>query len=166
MDILPGPHVDHVGDCRKMPFPDRSFNLIYASHVLEHVPWYQVADTLLEWHRVLKDDGTLEVFTVDGLKIAKALVDLEENNVSPIHHDNWTRFNEKRNPYLWIAGRIFAYAKTSKANDPNWHHCLFTPRFLQQSLIEAGFKSVQLLNRDRVRGPDHGWINLGACGIA
>jgi predicted SAM-dependent methyltransferase len=37
MDILPGPHVDHLGNAGDLSrFPDNSLDEIYASHTLEH----------------------------------------------------------------------------------------------------------------------------------
>jgi SAM-dependent methyltransferase len=42
-------------DVTSIPYPDRSFDAIYCSHVLEHVPDDRRA--MRELHRVLKDDG-------------------------------------------------------------------------------------------------------------
>ena len=42
-------------DITAIDFPDRSFDVIFCSHVLEHVPENRQA--LREFHRVLKDDG-------------------------------------------------------------------------------------------------------------
>ena len=42
--------VDYVGLWGKdrLPFADNCFELVYASHVLEHVPWYHTVPALVE----------------------------------------------------------------------------------------------------------------------
>ena len=47
--------VDNRADLRKLPFSDRSFDFIFASHVLEHIK--EDAMALSEISRVLKTDG-------------------------------------------------------------------------------------------------------------
>lgn len=47
--------VDHKVDIQKLPFPDQSFDVVYASHVLEHIR--DDIKALSEIHRVLKADG-------------------------------------------------------------------------------------------------------------
>lgn len=47
--------VDHNADLTKLPFPDKSFDCVYASHVLEHIREDRKA--LSEIRRVLKPGG-------------------------------------------------------------------------------------------------------------
>lgn len=47
----------------KLPFPNETFDVITAWHVIEHVT--SVADTLAEWRRVLKPGGVLVMETPD-----------------------------------------------------------------------------------------------------
>ncbi len=49
------PTVDHRLDLQDMPLPDSSYDLVYASHVLEHVPDDQRA--LSEIRRILRPNG-------------------------------------------------------------------------------------------------------------
>jgi SAM-dependent methyltransferase len=160
-------NVDYVWDAStRLPFSANTFELVYASHVLEHFAWYHTEKILREWARILKPGGVLEVWVPDGLKICKAFVQAETLGEDPLVSDPWTRFNEKRDPCVWASGRTFTYGDgTGAVNNPNWHRALFSPRYLQVVLQNAGFRSVELLHRTHVRGHDHGWINLGMRGI-
>ncbi|BFM40965.1 methyltransferase domain-containing protein [Synechocystis sp. LKSZ1] len=69
LDIEARPEVDYVGNANNLSqFSDNSVDVIYASHVLEHF-YYNVdnelANTLIEWHRVLKSGGKLMVSVPD-----------------------------------------------------------------------------------------------------
>ncbi len=52
---LVDPHVMELMDITSIQYPDESFDVIYCSHVLEHVPDDQRA--MREFHRVLKKSG-------------------------------------------------------------------------------------------------------------
>jgi SAM-dependent methyltransferase len=167
LNIVPDVNVDYVWDAtRRLPFTDNTFSIVYTSHILEHVPWYQLNETVSEWVRILKPGGRLEIWVPNGLEIARVFVDYETTGVDRTNLDGWYRFNEERDPCLWAAGRIYTYGDgKGTINHPNWHRALFSPRFLQKLLIRSGLQDVQQLDRSAVRGHDHGWINLGFSGI-
>src|SRR5207247_2606264 len=130
LNIVPGIRVDYIADAaRGLPFPDNTFDLIYASHILEHIPWFQSLDTLKGWVRALKPSGALEIWVPDGLKICQTLVRFEEEAVNGIEQDGWYFSNPEHEPCKWAAGRLYTYGDgTGRPDHPNWHRSLFTPR--------------------------------------
>jgi len=48
---------------RPLPLPAESFEAVYCSHVLEHMPAYAIPHLLTEFHRVLKPGGVVRVLT-------------------------------------------------------------------------------------------------------
>lgn len=50
---------DVCGDIQDLPFKDESFDSIYASHCLEHIP--NIVRTMNECWRVLKKDGKFNI---------------------------------------------------------------------------------------------------------
>lgn len=66
LNIQPGPGVDFVGDISDLSqFASESFQEIYASHVLEHVPQAKFVQTLRGLHRTLKMGGALMISIPD-----------------------------------------------------------------------------------------------------
>lgn len=53
-----------VGSADKLPFPDKSFDVVLAFFMLYHMP--NVEKTLLEWRRILKDDGKILIATASS----------------------------------------------------------------------------------------------------
>lgn len=168
VDCLPGPRVDHVADARRLPFPDGTFSLVHASHIIEHVPWHDTAALLTEWVRVLAPGGVLEVWTVNAYKVAKALVDYEEDRgwhgptLGPgTWRDDWIHGD----PYRYCAGRFYAYGRTNKPGDPNWHKALFTPRSLRAAFAAANLNHVREMDLAEIRAGRHPFVNLGVRGV-
>jgi ubiquinone/menaquinone biosynthesis C-methylase UbiE len=165
MDIVERKGVDYVGDVSKrLPFSDGSFDVVYASHVLEHIAWYDVPRILKDWVRVVCPGGVLEIWVPDGRKICAAL--LKHENDAQLHGkvpDKWLRRNPKADPCVWANGRLF-YGDSGQgdAREASFHRSMFTPRYLKQVLVDAGLKDVRPLKKPR--GVDHGWINLGMTG--
>lgn len=72
VDAIDYPHVDHVTTIDNLSFiPDRSVDLIYNCHVLEHFKRRDVGRVLNEWARVLKPGGTLRISVPDFAKLCE-----------------------------------------------------------------------------------------------
>jgi SAM-dependent methyltransferase len=161
-----GTRTDYVCDARKpLPFRDGTFDLVYASHIAEHIPWYQIEAALSEWVRIVKPGGAVEIWVPDALKIAKAFVAAEEEGSDEYHSDGWWRYNPEQDTCKWAAARFFSYGDgTGAGAHPNWHRGLFSPRYLARLMERSGLTDIRRMSYDEVRGYDHGWINLGLRG--
>ncbi|MBQ6516858.1 methyltransferase domain-containing protein [bacterium] len=151
----------------KLPFNDNCFDVIYLSHVLEHVFWHKTAETIKELRRILKPNGQIEIWVPDGLKIAQAFCDAEHNINMDYMNDGWYKFNEDKDPCVWFSGRMFTYGdgRTPNANNHyNVHLSAFSYRYLYKLLQDNNFKDIQKMDNSECRGYNHGWINLGIKG--
>ena len=144
---------DIVHDLEEFPYPiySNAYEVVYMSHVLEHIRWTETHKVLTELYRILKPGGAVEIFVPDFDKIIKGYTD----NEIP---EAWSHANPERNLYKWINGRIFAYGEPE-----NLHKACFNYEYLEQCLQTAGFKDIERLKKPR--GYDHGYINLGIKGI-
>jgi hypothetical protein len=163
LDAVKSPLVDHVADCRHLPFPRDTFDLVYASHVIEHIEWGQVQETLVDWVRVIKPDGWLEVHTVDAYRIMRALIELEDTGEWTGPNPHWRSAQTGGDPYLFAVGRLMNYPKDG--NVLQHHRALITPKFLRRCFEAAGLVDLAPLTREDMRGSRHiEWINLGLKG--
>jgi len=168
LEIGPGIHpvdtkwdtVDMVGsptflhDVRILPLPiqTNTYDLVYMSHILEHVPWFQTLDFLEEVKRILKHGGTVEIWVPDFEKIVQAYLKQKPG-------DTWFKFNPNRDFMTWINGRLFTYGP----GEENWHRAVFDESSLRQHLKDGGFRHTKRLIKPR--GYDHGLINLGVLAV-
>ena len=87
-------NIDYVGsegvlvhDLRKgLPFPDEAFDVVYHSHVLEHISKQDAGDFMKECFRVLKQNGILRVVVPDlELLVRNYLCKLEEVRLGSVN---------------------------------------------------------------------------------
>ncbi len=138
---------------KSLPYPDATFDEVYASHVLEHVPWTHTNDALAEAHRILKPKGLLELWVPNFAYIVQCYLDQAPG-------DKWRRYNPEGDFMRWVNGRIFTYGP----DESNWHHACFDPEYLRACVEKAGFNCVEIIGR-RKRGAPHGEIDLGVKAI-
>ena len=125
LDIVPGPEVDFVGDCRELAqFAENSVDIIYASHVLEHVRYAtELAPTLKRWHFVLKPAGILMI-SVPDLRTLCQLFLHPQAQVRDRFHIMRIMFGGQMDPH-------------------DLHFVGFDFEILGQYLFEAGFREIR-----------------------
>lgn len=78
VDISPGfyRHIDKTiayADATRLPFEDKTFDIVIANHILEHIPEDHLA--MKEMYRVLKDDGMAIVQVPYSMTLAQTIED-------------------------------------------------------------------------------------------
>jgi len=82
-----------VYDLQKgLPFENNSVDVVYHSHLLEHIDRYRVKDFLLEIFRVLKPDGVQRIVVPDLYLLCKSYV---ENYEQCIKHNKIIKNHDK-----------------------------------------------------------------------
>lgn len=120
---------DVVANVRDLPFDDESFELVRASHVLEHFPPHEMPNVLREWWRVLKPGGYLVIAVPNHIRLSWRSI-LAPGRLSFAQFDNG-----------WING-IFALDLPPEFR----HQNVFTEHSLRDSLLSAGFFQVRKIN--------------------
>jgi predicted SAM-dependent methyltransferase len=129
INALPGPNVDHLGNANDLSrFAEHSFEVVYASHVVEHFDYRdELHNTLCEWLRVLKPGGAIEISVPDlevlaGLILDKSLPIIDHFKVM----------------MMMFGGHVDAY---------DHHKVGLTAEILGSFLLNAGFVDVQRVGR-------------------
>ncbi len=154
VDMVRRPWVNTVHDVRKLPLPlpGNTYDLVYMSHILEHIPWFQTVDFLKEIRRILKGEGTVEIWVPDLAKLVDCYLKRKIG-------DTWFKHNKEKDPTTWFNGRLFTYGP----GEENWHRAAFDKEYLERQLKLAGFRHTDILTKPR--GYDHGFINLGMAAV-
>lgn len=157
------PPADHVADCRRLPFPDATFAEVYSSHCIEHVEWFEVEATITEWARVIEPGGILEVHTVDGARMARAIVAYEETGEAGIKAGTWKSDLHHGDPYKWAVGRLMNYARKGEVGTCWMHRAILTPRYLRHCFERAGLVDLETVAEPR-GAKKHRAVNMGLRG--
>jgi len=121
VDARPWPHVHHVSAVERLPmFADRSADLIYVCHCLEHISFLDVPTVLVEWKRVLKPGGWLRISVPDF------------DNILAIYEDNDRKIESIE--LTLMGGQTYEF---------NFHKSLFNAARLTSLLEQAGYTEVR-----------------------
>jgi hypothetical protein len=136
------------------------YDFIIASHVIEHIPWFLVKETIDVWLSYLKVGGKIHIWTVDGLKLSAELSGYFDNyEAGNMECDNWYRLNPEKDRWTWINARIFSYGDgTGNVNHHNWHCSLHSFRSI--SSLYPDLLVRELSQSERI-GKSHGHIEFG-----
>ncbi len=79
-DIRGEVHPDMICPIDAIPIPSESYDLVFASHVLEHVKRADIYKTMKEWRRILKVGGKLQLIVPDLEVAAIELLSCKTSN--------------------------------------------------------------------------------------
>lgn len=148
LDVLPGRTYHAEWGEGGLPIQDNQYDFIFASHVLEHVAWFNVVNALSEAYRILVPGGKLQIWVPDFRVIVQSWRD-------SVCGDAWRKHNPDDDCMTWVNGRIFTYGPS-----PNWHRCVFDEDSLIKQCLKAGFNHCRLLPLNHVNN-FHGHVALG-----
>jgi len=134
---------------KKIPLPDNSLDVLYTSHMVEHLDQKEMLFFLKEAYRVLKPDGILRIVFPDLRKM------IEEYNIN-LDADIFTQKTglTMDNPKTLI-GRI-KYLIIGNRGHKHMHDA----DSLKRLLLNNNFKKVDILAAGETSIPDVGHLNL------
>jgi predicted SAM-dependent methyltransferase len=149
VDVLPLPHIHHMHDITDLSmFPDDSVDLMYASHVVEHLPVKKLISTLKEWRRALKPGGTLRISVPDFDNLVEFYlltgrdVDAVRDNVlgqEPPYDNHYTLWNMSK---MELVLRDAGFTNVRRWDPATAEHHDFKDR--SSRVLEAGDKQLLL----------------------
>ena len=114
------PSVDLVEDVKTLKsFDNNSIDLIYASHILEHITRVEYTDVLTKWYNLLKSGGILRIAVPDIEKVFQ-------------HYQNNGDLRQLRG-FLW-GGQSHGF---------NYHYCGWDFKTLEEDLLKIGFSEIK-----------------------
>ena len=121
VDARPLPHVHIVTDdiTSLGDFADGTVDLVYMSHILEHIKANELNDVLLEMKRILKVDGVLRLAVPDFDRLIEV-------------------YNDSGKDINIISRQLMG----GQDHEYNTHYCIFNRGYLSTLLRQAGFRKV------------------------
>jgi len=90
------------GDALELPYTDKSFDFVFSSQVIEHVP--SSRRFLQEIHRVLRDDGFCLITTPNRLLFSPGEVDSNPYHVNEMSLNEYLAIGKELFPWVVIRG--------------------------------------------------------------
>jgi predicted SAM-dependent methyltransferase len=136
---------------RRIPLPDRSVEVVYSSHMLEHLdPKQELPGFLAEVRRILVPQGILRIGVPDLLWRARRY--LEETHDADAFVSSLSMVEETPRSKLAQIRRL--------AVGFRGHRWMYDADSLTRLLQRAGFCSVQHMPPGETTIPDSGYLNL------
>lgn len=136
IDGNPMLHCDLVSGLEKLKLNSNSVDVIYASHVFEHIPRAETTTVLNEWRRVLRPDGRLYLCVPDVEALFK------------IYVENLSRYNTNEGRELVDLACDVAYG--GQVDQYDFHFYGYSFVTLKALLESVGFESVRRFSSDDI----------------
>ncbi|WP_418502570.1 class I SAM-dependent methyltransferase [Flagellimonas sp.] len=79
-------HWKHKGKSWDSGLPDNAYDVVFTSHMLEHIPHFRLEKTISEFNRIMKSGGTIRILVPNLKKYATAYVSGDESYFSGSQH--------------------------------------------------------------------------------
>jgi len=119
VDIFSFVNADVYSNAMNLPYNRESFDLIYASHVLEHFNRHMILAVLGHWRNLLRPAGILRLAVPDFRAICE--------------------YYMKTSSLIQVTGLLYGGQK----HFLDVHHIIFDRETLSDCLYSVGFKTVQ-----------------------
>lgn len=137
IDTQPLDNIHYVADIKDLKmFSNDSVDLLYACHVVEHIPRSRLTGVLKEWRRVLKVGGILRISIPDFDKLLKV--------------------------YVTSPGNVESIVNQLMGQDPPYdaHFSIWNWEYATRILGASGFGNFRRWNPDNA--PHHGFKDKSA----
>jgi len=136
-------------DAKKIPLGDETAEIIYSSHMIEHLDKDDCTKFFLEAKRVLKKDGIIRIVVPDTKKIV--LNYIEDENIElfliKLHLTKvQTKTLKDKFKYLIIGDRQ--------------HQWMYDEKSLKEILIQNGYRDPEILEPGKTLIPNSGNLDL------
>ena len=153
--LLAWPESTRVHDLTKgIPHPNDSVDVVYSSHMLEHLPPQQADSLLSEVYRVLKPGGTLRLVVPDLASAVRAYLDGDHAFFHvgdiPIGDAFMTTFYE---PHAVRRRRLERLTRRVLRTEDGGHKWMYDAESLRHRLTSAGFIEIKQVARGEGREP-------------
>jgi predicted SAM-dependent methyltransferase len=120
-----------------LPFTDESVDIIYASHFLDHLNYYEALDFLKEAHRVLKKDGIMWIAVEDLDELINCYLRKEMDKFA---HQQPPIFSQVKSQGLKLGMMLFVALAKLPRNVYRGHKMLYNFEGLKETLENCGFE--------------------------
>lgn len=129
----PGTHV--VGDCCAVAKSDASYGLVYANHLIEHLPRAKAAAFLREAWRLVRPGGRLYVACPDGEQVWRAFAARGNDLDAKVYDAPQIAPDGTLSTYP-ITFRLIIYGRSAFSGDEHRH--MYDTADLKRAFAEAG----------------------------
>lgn len=148
----------------ELPVEDNSVDLIYMSHIIEHIPIYIAREVVSRLHKKLKPGGKIRILCPDMEKIIKAYVE-KDFEAFERHNNHWGTVRPLERSLgiggyflsqLISPGRDVDVSVDGKKICSLGHICGYDFEMMNNLLLQSGFKEVkrtELLSWDTWQEP-------------
>lgn len=125
IDLFSNVKADAYADMTSLPYANESFDLIYASHVLEHQHRHMIVATLNHWYSLLRPGGILRLAVPNFAAICQWYMEGKQNQENEVLDD--------------LIGLLYG----GQNSHLNRHTITFDAATLERDMNRSGFKDVK-----------------------